>query len=64
MKKKKESISKNVEDENTDDEFKKAKNTQERINILVKKIKKLNAIQAGKGSRNFMKKRWLFRKYF
>jgi hypothetical protein len=57
MKKKKESISKNVEDENTDDEFKKAKNTQERINILVKKIKKLNAIQAGKGSRNFMKKR-------
>jgi hypothetical protein len=57
MEKKKENLFKNVEDENTDDEFKKAKNTQERINILVDKIKKLNAVQAGKGSRNFMKKR-------
>lgn len=58
MENKKEDLSKNVEDENTDKEYKKANNIQERINMLVDKIKKLNAIQEDKRSRNFMKKRW------
>lgn len=57
MENKKEDLSKNVEDENTDKEYKKANNIQERINMLVDKIKKLNAIQEDKRSRNFMKKR-------
>jgi len=42
--------------ESADNEFKEAKDSKERIKILVKRLKKLHSVQASNGSRNCIKR--------
>ena len=42
--------------ESADNEFKEAKDSNERIKILVKRLKKLHSVQASNGSSNCIKR--------
>ncbi|ADQ13598.1 hypothetical protein [Halanaerobium hydrogeniformans] len=52
-------LEKNIsEEQSPDDEFKQAKSSEERIKILMKKLKKLQEVQAYYGSKNFKNSLW------